>query len=494
MSGQQIKTLNLSIFSCLIIMLVEKGIEMRQKWSLVVKDFGKIPYAKIEVAPLLIFIGDNNSGKSYIMTLLWGLVVVGKSIFPKDVPTSESYKKCERKLQQIIESQNTISKKHSEIDKEFQQDIVDWFNALLKNRKKEFVRVIFSDHSLDIGSLEICDYERAKPLTIKWDSNEKDVSQRYSAGKDYIRFPLRGTEIPEAEKYRMIQYICWKLLMDNLNPQLSAPGTEYLVGSKNSLAVLAKRRSPGEALFLPAARTGFMLTYKNLASGLMSAWGLDDSIEGAFTLPVIRFLQGLLSSKPSQNARYNDVAEFLEGKVLRGSIINRQSTVPDYTYRPSSHDKDISLHVTSSLVVELSPVTIFLKSNMKFNVLIIEEPEAHLHPEMQRHIAQAMLRLISKGLPVWITTHSETIMQHINNMMKLKKHSDKASLLKDLGYTDEDLADPDTINAYQFTVLSEEKGTEVLPLEKTYEGFVAQTFNKTLVSLAEETVRLSRDE
>lgn len=49
---------------------------MDQRWTLHVENIGKVLAADIQIAPLICFVGDNNSGKSYIMTLLWG----GKSI------------------------------------------------------------------------------------------------------------------------------------------------------------------------------------------------------------------------------------------------------------------------------------------------------------------------------------------------------------------------------------------------------------------------------
>ena len=42
-------------------------------WRLKVSEYGKIGHADIEVAPLTLFVGDNNSGKSYLMSLLWGI-------------------------------------------------------------------------------------------------------------------------------------------------------------------------------------------------------------------------------------------------------------------------------------------------------------------------------------------------------------------------------------------------------------------------------------
>jgi len=66
---------------------------MQQKWTLNIEEFAKIKKAKIEIAPFLVFIGENNSGKSYIMTLLWGLYVLGRNIFFKEPPNVDIYKK-----------------------------------------------------------------------------------------------------------------------------------------------------------------------------------------------------------------------------------------------------------------------------------------------------------------------------------------------------------------------------------------------------------------
>ena len=46
------------------------------RWTVHVKNFGKIEDASVEVAPLTLFVGDNNSGKSYMMTLIYGLLTV----------------------------------------------------------------------------------------------------------------------------------------------------------------------------------------------------------------------------------------------------------------------------------------------------------------------------------------------------------------------------------------------------------------------------------
>ena len=44
------------------------------KWTVCVTDFGKIKSAEVQMSPLMFFVGDNNSGKSYLMTLIYGLL------------------------------------------------------------------------------------------------------------------------------------------------------------------------------------------------------------------------------------------------------------------------------------------------------------------------------------------------------------------------------------------------------------------------------------
>ena len=69
---------------------------MNKTWKLKVTKFAKIAHAEVELAPLLCFVGDNNSGKSYLLSLLWGILTYGKDIFPQKPSEAESSLKWER--------------------------------------------------------------------------------------------------------------------------------------------------------------------------------------------------------------------------------------------------------------------------------------------------------------------------------------------------------------------------------------------------------------
>ena len=66
---------------------------MDKTWTLHVEDFAKIKSADVQLNSLMCFVGDNNSGRSYLMSLLWGILTLGKDFFPKKPSDAKVYKK-----------------------------------------------------------------------------------------------------------------------------------------------------------------------------------------------------------------------------------------------------------------------------------------------------------------------------------------------------------------------------------------------------------------
>ena len=69
---------------------------------------------------------------------------------------------------------------------------------------------------------------------------------------------------------------------------------------------------------------------------------------------------------------------------------------------------------------ETALFSIYLKYVVeKGDLLIIEEPEAHLHPENQRILVKYIVRAVNKGLKVMLTTHSDYVIEQFNNFVRL---------------------------------------------------------------------------
>ena len=123
------------------IKVLKEGADMDKSWVLHVENFAKIKSADIEISPLMCFVGDNNSGKSYLMSLLWGILTLGKDVFPKNVSESRTYKLCENWLSNSL-GKNTL------ITEEAAQLYINWFNELLSNNKRSLLKRLFKSDRL----------------------------------------------------------------------------------------------------------------------------------------------------------------------------------------------------------------------------------------------------------------------------------------------------------------------------------------------------------
>ena len=155
------------------------------------------------------------------------------------------------------------------------------------------------------------------------------------------------------------------------------------------------------------------------------------------------------------------LAETLEDRVLKGAIkLNRAATgYPAFTYRPDGWKSDLPLMRTSSMVSELAPVVLYLRHLVRpGNLLIIEEPESHLHPAMQAAFARELARLVRAGVRVILTTHSEWFLEQLGNLVRLGMLPEA----KRKGTADADCAlHPDEIGAWLFEHKKRPRGSVV---------------------------------
>lgn len=442
---------------------------MNKEWVLHIEKFAKIESADIRITPLMCFVGDNNSGKSYLMSLLWGVLTLGKDMFPKAPSDSKAYKKCESWL-----------KENKNRSIEFTENIVEmyiqWFNELLDIHKNDLLHKIFN-YEVGAEKILIRDYKRKKKLEVQWEN----AGERYSVTESYIRFPKQKMYTRE-QLLRMNAYICWNILMEGIAAPLYTP--------------IIKGRRMGEPVYLPASRTGFMLTYSQLIENSLQVSFAPASRENlsALTLPYVDFLQLItkFEAKTRVNKKSEWIIDYIEHNMTKGNLTVKKDMVPLIQYHPEGTDREIPLYVASSIVAEISPLLLLFKSDINFKTLVIEEPEAHLHPELQQRMARLIINLVNQGIPVWITTHSDTMLQHINNMLKLKVNKHCTELMEEYGYQKNDLVDTKDVSMYQFAETGVGK-SKLEKLECTQYGYVIPTFNDALKQILKEVYAFQED-
>lgn len=436
-------------------------------WKLKVEGLGKIKNADIEISPFTLFIGDNNSGKSYLMSLIYGIMQLDFGINEYTINRkSESYKSIVKWLENIKMGD---AEKKIHIEKEIYLSFIDLLNDILNSNKKVFIKSIFNaDIALDKIQLEF-NYDN---LLYAEKNISKDISEEktnYSItfwGEDSKRNTRGGFRIPRGflDIHDVTIFAILELII-KLN-----------CFDQSSL----------KSYYLPASRTGFVLTYKTLVEK-----SLDDKFNAGkikknlLTRPCSEFLSQLASmSNENINNKYENIVEFIESKIIDGKIKVDEAPTSNFRYIPNGTNDELAMFISSGVITEMTPLLLMLKYKKDMGALMMEEPEMCLHPKLQWLIARGLIQIANTGTQVIITTHSDNILQHINNMIKLSNNDDKKKLMDEYNYKIEDLITENRINIYQFDVKNHE--TIISKLKCGEFGFEAPTFNEMLLQLAQE--------
>lgn len=80
-----------------------------------VEQFGKIRKAEIELAPLTLFVGDNNSGKSYLLSLSWAMrTIVNELVFSANIFKNLKSRSYNALKAILLENIDNLTEEHSE--------------------------------------------------------------------------------------------------------------------------------------------------------------------------------------------------------------------------------------------------------------------------------------------------------------------------------------------------------------------------------------------
>ena len=417
-----------------------------EQTTLSVKDFGPIAEANIELRPLTVFVGASNTGKSYLAILLYA-------------------------LHQFFGPRGPRLFRSPPVKREQIEEALAWLRTLDLHRGQDGVDVALPDEVAALVRPALSDVGELAPsllMEIKrcFGLAENRLLIRHSGGKSaqvILRSQLRNGEAKELVGYDFTvmrsRFELRASIPEDTPLRIRGANRHIRIQQARLLAGRASRRQQmwslvgladlvlphlvgamsGPVHYLPADRAGVMHAHRVVVSSLIgrasrAGLGVEGPVEAplpALSGVLADFLDRLIElgaaerrdATPPRSANAQ-LAESLEMDILGGAVESRPSTVgyPSFHYRPANWKTELALMNTSSMVSELAPVVLYLRHVVRTgDVLIIEEPESHLHPEMQVAFTRFLATVVRRGIRVVVTTHSEWVLETLANLVRLSE-------------------------------------------------------------------------
>ena len=447
-----------------------------------IKNFGSIKKGSINLKPLTILVGPNNSGKSYAALLIHALTNNLYNIcqeLPFHLHMNQSMKKRHKSSNQKMMNLRMKVKNHnlmfSSAAKELNRDL-----------NKYFTEDVYKLINVNAKSSQINVKSKFFGLKITHSKNTRKIKFTSKFNPDII---IQN----KPEKFNYIENIKKNTL--HINMDLNRHVKKYMNSDDydvEDFALLPFSKYLGAtiptSLYFPAGRSGILHAQNTIASVMFRSIpeiGLRDIKLPKMHGVISDFLSESIlwgsnrSYRVYDNPQITKIVNKFEKDILGGQIKTMKgkssSGQPVYFYRK----KILPLQLVSSAVSELMPFILYFKNVVTLGkLLIIEEPESHLHPNNQIYFAQFLVKLIDAGLNIVMITHSPIILEAIS-------HSVQRNSLKKNNKNDKVRISHNDISAYLFKTNSvHDTVIEQLPINDS--GIPQDVFNDIINILYED--------
>ena len=421
-----------------------------------IETLGPIRDSIVNFKPFLLFSGESNTGKSYAAMAVYYLFFM--------LNNDEMISELTSKLFEIKKIGNAL--------KPGQEIMIDLTKSAVEEAEKLFNKNISRFMAYMLGYDEF-----SCKVSLKLEvSSEYELKTFFSCSKEEY----------EQNQVRLKTLFPHKGISENYNKDsiFGESAGELKEFVRGLYMTLFFDKYVIRNFLLPPARGAFSgLTYSMLKA--YSGIGMyNEFLEG---IDNVRF-RGFL---PDAFRKQEEIVNSLFFKLLNGSL----KVEKDQAYlRLQDSDGEIPLTAGSSSAKELFPLCLIL-NRLPINdlSLCIEEPEAHLHPELQRSVALILSYIVNRDGFIQVTTHSDFFMNQVNNLVKLHFIGNKEprrlkKVLKEIGIPGEFALNPENVGAYYFEKTKDKVQTRKLEISE--KGMPLESFKNAYDRSVKETRNL----
>ncbi|USJ87353.1 AAA family ATPase [Lactiplantibacillus pentosus] len=406
-----------------------------------IQNLGPVNDADITMNDLTVFIGDNGTGKTLTSYVLYTFVKWFITKYTATLMTNAD-------VEQLVLQREALAKPLTELTTAAAKQ----FNHLSPDDRRTLFTETFGDTPLiegqhttitvtsqDIEAMMQCQLTE-KSFSISWDYSANLVAKegtvrtdwtnriRYHLDRqqnlvfDYLITDKQGNQLAAVDSHNEISVITSdtisQFLNQNIKSRLYATNYVYLPAERIGINTFRNEISTRRAN--ETFSTNPPITDDSDNSNEQS--GLSQTRIAHYPMAIedyIKFLNTNIASE-HQSRPAIDVASFSKAYP---ELVPGDFSV-DTTSREISYSIDgakIPFNLVSSSLKSLFGLDLFFKNIGAHDYLFIDEPEMNLHPKRQKMIIELLYQLITQGLKIVISTHSDYLVKALINLMLADK-------------------------------------------------------------------------
>lgn len=373
-----------------------------------IRNLGRIENATIDWRPLTVFVGPNNTNKTWTAYGLYTFakILCAYSDTPRVLP-----KQLQASVNQLVKRvEKVLAEKPADAAFEYSFPAIERSQITLESPSAgpqfridggRYAEILHVDTQLVRNADVLLATEAGTATSLLYETLHLSVAQRTNDDLIEIDSVLQangarsaqsGTIVGRNESQRVSRYIAERVA-DLWMAQFES------------------------AFVMPAERKALLSMYSLFATEIRES--LPEPIVD-FTNLVQKFRhRGEFGrTRHSESKNYELKTEF--EAILGGHV---RYSPEDYGFRFFfGEGSKVPLHGASSLARSLAGLELLADQGpIRNSCIVIDEPEMNAHPEAQCQIAELLAMIVNAGNHVVITTHSPYFIEHINNLVEAGK-------------------------------------------------------------------------
>ncbi len=405
------------------------------KFSL--KNVGKIKEADIELNGLTVLAGLNDTGKSFITKTIFGVI---KTISESNTQLRiEQFELIQSSLNQIYQSLRPIfTPITGAVNRIYPPNVTNQIAAIFSAPNNaldnSFILQLLESYEATVnaifGSLPVSNLTpQAQAVKvnvdanfrnlfskIKIDSGEEENCKRYfdrGIVKKFFQGQISRIGTTESTSIRLIE---------QQNELLNIYIANNVVSSFEIKDILPLK----EATLIETPTILQLAKFINSTILIQSSPFNRRIAQQRAELPyhIYDLIEKMYLNQPIQNEKYSELYSKISS-VIGGKVILEPSDLSFSFVKNNSH-KIKSFNIASG-VKSFGIIQLLLNSGAIANnsILVIDEPEVHLHPKWEIEYARIIIAMAEASIPILISSHSPYFIEAISKYSELSSIKDK---------------------------------------------------------------------